>query len=223
MDIYESEKEQIEALKKWWKENGRPILIGLALGLGGVFGWTSWQSYQNARAEQASSQYTLVVNLARNNQLAQVRQVGEELIREHARSGYAALTARIIANAAYLQQELEEAKRHLNWAMENARRKELKLMARLRLARLLLGEEDHEGALALLEGVDAGNFRASYEEIRGDVFLAQGKRDAARSAYAVALANGIAIGENRARIQMKLDDLGTPAKPQEATEESNQP
>lgn len=215
MDIYESEKEQIEAIKKWWKENGRAVVVGLALGLGAVFGWTYWQSYQANQAEQVSLLYTRLINLASGDQLTEVRQEAENLIREYPTSGYAPLAALILARAAFQQQEADEAKRHLRWTMEQASRKELQMVARLRLARVLLGEGDYEGALGLLDGVDPGSFRAGYEELRGDVLLAQGHRDRARSAYKAALANIGPVGENRQRIQMKLDDLGRLEYPQQ--------
>ena len=56
-DTFDSEQEQIDAIKTWWKENGRVITVGLVLGLGGVFGWSTWQSYATAKAEQCLLQY----------------------------------------------------------------------------------------------------------------------------------------------------------------------
>ena len=43
MDIYASEEEQVQAIKKWGKENGPGIIAGLILGLGALFGWRYWQ------------------------------------------------------------------------------------------------------------------------------------------------------------------------------------
>jgi predicted negative regulator of RcsB-dependent stress response len=39
VDVYTTEDQQVEALKRWWKENAKSILLGVALGLAAVFGW----------------------------------------------------------------------------------------------------------------------------------------------------------------------------------------
>ncbi len=57
MDPYASENEQIELIKDWWKRNGMPILGGLCIGLGAIYGWRAWQSQVNTRADEASTAY----------------------------------------------------------------------------------------------------------------------------------------------------------------------
>ena len=44
MADYETEEEQIEALKDWWRENGNSLLIGVAVALVAVFGFRGWQT-----------------------------------------------------------------------------------------------------------------------------------------------------------------------------------
>ncbi len=36
MDAYVSEQEQVEQIRRWWKNNGNALLLGLALGIGGL-------------------------------------------------------------------------------------------------------------------------------------------------------------------------------------------
>ena len=57
MSDYLTEEEQVEALKKWWRENGKAIVGGAVLGLALVGGWQAWQSYQKGEAELASAYY----------------------------------------------------------------------------------------------------------------------------------------------------------------------
>jgi predicted negative regulator of RcsB-dependent stress response len=47
-----TEEEQIEALKRWWEENGKQTLLGIALIVGGYFGWQAWTDHG---VEQASA------------------------------------------------------------------------------------------------------------------------------------------------------------------------
>ena len=207
MEFYESEKEQIEALKKWWQDNGRVIVVGLVLGLGGVLGWRSWQGYQVSRAEQASAMFELVLGQTDRGNLEQAQAQGNNLVEQFPDSGYASLTALILAKTAHEQARLAEAKQHLRWVVDHGDRRELKLIARLRLGRLLRDEGDYDAALALLTDTGAGTFRALFEEARGDIFLVQGKDADARDAYQRAMAEG-----SNSRVATKLDDLGGPTR-----------
>ena len=77
---YETDKEQLDALKAWWKENGRVVVAGLVVGLGGVLGWTSWQSYTERQAENASRLYEEIVNWAASGNYQQVEELSETLL-----------------------------------------------------------------------------------------------------------------------------------------------
>ena len=55
MDEYSSEKEQIEEIKQWWKDNGTFIITGLVVGFGALGGWKYWQAYKEQRAATASA------------------------------------------------------------------------------------------------------------------------------------------------------------------------
>jgi len=59
---YDTEEQQIEELKKWWKENGIRVALGVAIGLGLIFGWQQWQSHTEQQAQSASGSYQQVLN-----------------------------------------------------------------------------------------------------------------------------------------------------------------
>lgn len=217
MSIYDSDSEQLEALKRWWKSNGRAVLIGLTLGLTGVLGWNYWRSYTNIQAEEASQRYDQLVVLFEAQDYAQAERHGSRLIEEFPESGYAGLASLLLARAAFEANDPDLTKRHLHWAMEHAEGLEVARIARLRLARLLLQEKAYTEALALLREIEPATFIGPYEEVRGDILSAQGNREEARAAYQKALAGLPPFGANRDRVQMKISDLGTlqypPAKP----------
>ena len=209
MNSYDSDKEQLEALRHWWKTNGRSVIAGLLLGLTGVLAWTAWSNYTHAQAEEASQRYDQLVALANKGDYPEAARHGERLIQDFPNSGYASLAVLILADAGFRADDLEAAKRHLRWAMAHGRELDIQQVARLRLARLLLDQQAYAEALSLLEGGEPGTFTAPYEEIRGDILAVQGQPDAARAAYQKALAALPPVGPNRDRVQMKLDDLGT--------------
>ena len=111
-----------------------------------------------------------------------------------------------------------EARHYLQWVVDHTGSPELKQVATLRLARLLLQTGKTDEALALLSDTVAHGFEAVYQETRGDILVAKGDRPAARIAYTRALANSTGTSGNRQLLQMKLDDLGPSPAQQSATE-----
>ena len=118
------------------------------------------------------------------------------------------ITAQKQVEEALRASEVTDAEQKLRWALDNAKRLEVRLVAKLRLARVLFGAGDHDAALALVTGVEPGGFAALYAELRGDILAARDDLQAARSAYQDALSGLPPVGTNRDRVRMKLDDLG---------------
>ena len=107
-----------------------------------------------------------------------------------------------------IKPDIDAAKNHLQWVLDNTDSDEFRHLARLRLSRLLLEEGDKEFALSLIENVYTGKFASSYHELRGDILLQQGDSKAAQDAYTQALSTQNSIRGNQSVVQMKLDDLG---------------
>lgn len=61
MQVYNSEEEQFEAVKGFFRENGKAIVVGVVLGIGGLFGWRYWQSHQHTTASLASLSFDQVM------------------------------------------------------------------------------------------------------------------------------------------------------------------
>ena len=199
--------EDVERLKTWWKENGRTVIGGVVFGLGSIIGWNAWLDYKERRAEQASQLYAGVVEAAVPGEHAAAHERTALLLSEFPRSGYATLGAFVAAGSAAAH-DRSGAKYHLEWITENAPRDEYRDLARIRLARILLDEEDPEAALALLDAVSPHGFGAVTGELRGDIHLARGAPDEARAAWQEVLADEGLLPSSRVRVRMKLDDLG---------------
>lgn len=207
-DIYDSEEEQLDALRRWWKENGLTVIVGLVVGLGGVFGWTAWQGYQQDQQEGASALYQRQANATASRDFPTADKAASELMEQYPSSGYAGLSALVMAKSAFEQGRTADAKRHLQGLMGSTGRLELKLTARLRLARIMLSEDEHDGALALLNADDLGTFEPAFDELRGDVFVAASDVAKAKQAYEEALNATDDPSADRRRVQLKLNDLG---------------
>ena len=211
MSAYETDEQQVEAIRKWWKENGKAVILGAVLTVAGIGAGSYWYQYQHTRAESASVEYSqLLTELGQDNREAVIKR-GEYLVNTYPKSGYAALAALIVAKARVEAGEMAAARAQLQWVIDNAEQPELKNVARLRLARIQLAEGNAQQALATLSGIDSDAFTAAAEEVRGDAYMAMGDTGAARTAYQKAL-DASEPGTDTRLLRMKLDNIGPPMK-----------
>ncbi|WP_339141664.1 YfgM family protein [Pseudoalteromonas galatheae] len=199
MEIYSTEEQQAEAIKRFFRENGTTIVVGAVLGLGGLYGWKAYNQSQIESAEAASEAYTQVVES--DDVLAK----SDAFVAANADSNYAVLAAFVAAKEAIDKDDLKLAAEKLTWAADNVANAELKATALLRLARVQASQSQYEQALATLAKPMPEAFKAQLAEIQGDIYLAQGDKDKARSAYQSALE--AAEGNSNPMLQIKLDDL----------------
>jgi predicted negative regulator of RcsB-dependent stress response len=203
MEQYVTEEQQVEAIKRFWKENGIPIVVGAALGLGGLFGWRYYNDAQIAAQEQASATYDVVTLDMIKNEAG--FSSAQSYIDENSDSGYALLMAFKLAQQAAESKDLTEAAKQLSFAASSADSASVKAIANLRVARVQLEQGMHEQALATLDNVLDEAFLAQRQETKGDVYQAQQLFDKARAAYSSALE----VNANNNILKMKLDNLAT--------------
>ncbi len=209
MDVYASEEEQVEALKKWWKDNGNGVVIGLLLGLAGLFGWNTWQANTKAKQEEASLGYQqLLVHVAKK-EAKDARYIGNNLITNYSDSPYASLSALSLAKLEVEDGQTAEARKHLQWVIANSKLPALKETAQVRIAAVSLSEGNADAALNELTAVSHCKQMVTCMELKGDILLAQGKHNDARSTYLQAISLAEADKSELSVIQLKLDDLGS--------------
>ena len=208
MEGYRTDEEQVEHLKKWWEENGKSIIGGIAIGLIAIFGWRGWNDHMVTQGEQASDLYEQMTADIRDEQGADTTAIADQINQDYKSTPYSTFSSLLQAREAVEKDDIESAKTHLQWVLDNTDNDEFRHIARLRLSRLLLTEGDKDAALSLLEKANPGNFASSYHELRGDILLQQGDTKAAEDAYTQALATQNSIRGNQSIVQMKLDDLG---------------
>jgi predicted negative regulator of RcsB-dependent stress response len=209
VDDYLSEREQVDRIRQWWKENGAWIIVGIGGGILTLLAWNWWQGYQRDRAEQASAIYSVVVEAAVEDRIDEVRLGVERLQAAHGRSPYLQHGRLALAAALARAGEPRAAIEQLELVLGEARDPQLALVARLRLARLWLAENEDERALRLVREVEAGAFAPALLEVEGDVLTARGDVAGAREAYSQALAGAAAMGPviDEEFVRLKLEAL----------------
>lgn len=203
------EQEQIAALKGWWQENGRLVVLAVTVAVlagAAYFGWRAWNDRQ---AAAGAALYQQVDQAARSGDARKVRDLATVLQKDYGRTAYAAMAGLMAAKAAFDTADRPAAKAQLEWVVEHARSPEMRDVARLRLAGVLLDEQDPAGALKLLDAKVPDAMTPLYADLKGDVFAAQGNKAEARAQYQLALDKSDARSPQRQVVQVKLDALGS--------------
>ncbi len=208
MAVDSYEEEQVEALKRWWKTNGGAVILGISLGLAALVGWRGWQAYTQSQAEQASALYQQSLVMFSQDKVEQGRGIAEQLLQHHPGSTYSALASLLLAAEDVKNENLDSAKARLDWVIKNADFGQLTQLARLRKARVLHAQEQYDQALQVLEQDRADGLEASFQALKGDIYLAKGQTDSAREAYRQALKLGKLSAAQHQLLQMKLENLG---------------
>jgi predicted negative regulator of RcsB-dependent stress response len=202
------EQEQVDALKAWWKENGKWVIGAMVVGLLGFAGIQFWKSHQAGQAAEAAKLYAEVVKQAGSNDPKRVGDAADALVSRYGSSAYAPRAQLLAAQSSLQARDVAHAKVQLQWVVEHASETGLQDAARLKLASVLLDEKKYDEALKQLDATHPEAFTGLYSDLKGDVLSAQGKVAEARAAYQQALDKTDAKSGYRNLIQLKLDGLG---------------
>ncbi len=203
---YQTEEEQIEAIKNWWKENGRAIILGLVLGIAGIGGYRYWEANVEEQAKLASMQFEEVVALSGKDKdkfSAKLKQIESQ----QAGNSYADLAAFVAAKKLVEDGKYSAAVEQLQWIIKNSKQDGFVHIARIRLAKVLLQMNKANEALTLIKDVKASGFDSTYAELRGDIYTALKSYSNARVEYQLALSGLNPGARRRSMVEMKLNNL----------------
>ncbi|TWX56970.1 YfgM family protein [Colwellia hornerae] len=204
MDVYQTEEQQVEAIKGFWKENGTAIIAGLVLGFAGFIGFNVYKDTQLENEVITSDAYQTVMESAGvDGKLFSAS--ASKFITENKDSSYASLTALALAKEAATHKDWPQVAIHLASAIESSTNQGIKAIASIRLARVQIQLEQYTEALATLSVTLPESFKSAIDETKGDAYFKQGKVELARNAYQAAL--DVEGQTNNGALQMKLNDL----------------
>ena len=202
------EQEQIAVIKDWWRKYGNLVitaLLALAVSVGGTL---AWRYYRTQQSSTAATLYSQLDTAEKANEAKKVQDIAATLASGHAGTAYAGMAALRAAKSFVAGNDLANARERLQWVVEKSSDDEMRDIARLRLAGVLLDEKKFDEALKLMDAKHVAAFDGLYADMRGDVLGAQGKRPEARAAYQTALEKLDARSSYRQLVQIKLDAMG---------------
>lgn len=202
------EQDQIDALRAFWNRWGTLILAVITAILLAIAGWRGYGWWQQKQSVEASVIHERLRKAVDARDLASVKQVSGELFEKYPGTLYASMGALLTAKAWFESGDLKAAKAPLQWVIDKSPDPDHRLVARLRLAGVLLDEKAYDEAIKMLAVSDAGAHVGAFADRRGDVLVAQAKPAEARTAYKEALEKLQPNSPLRQLVQLKLDALG---------------
>ena len=216
MNELRTEEEQVEALKKWWDENGKTLLLSVVVVAGGWFGWNSYQDNIRNTGEAASAVYAELVELSALPVAQQTDEVKtdiqaliERLTSEFSSTNYANIARLFEARMAADAGDFDAAAEALKTAIATADDGAVKYTAQARLANVLIQLEQFDAALAQVAVVPDPAYLPQFAEARGDAYFRKGDHGAAVTAYTEARDAAQGAGTNTQLLQRKIDSLAS--------------
>lgn len=208
------EQEQLDQLKHFWRQYGNLITWVLVLALGAFAAFNGWNMYQRSQAAKASVLFDELDKAVQAGDADKAARVFSDMKDHYGRTAYAEQAGLLAAKVQSDKGKADDARATLEWVANNAVEDEYRVIARLRLAGVLLDQKKYDDALKQLPA-DAGKaFEGLVADRRGDILQAQGKKDDAKAAYEQAWKAMDPAMEYRRLVEAKLTALG--AAPVEA-------
>ena len=206
------EQEQLDQLKHFWNTYGTLITWVVLLAAGAFMAWNGWQYFQRTKAAQASALYDEVERSAQANDAARIERALGEMKDRFAGTVYAQQAGLLAAKTLNEQGKADGSRAALEWVAQNAVDPGYQAIARLRLSGELLQQKAYDEALKQLASPAPKEFDALIADRKGDIYLAQGKRDEAKAEYQKAWTAFEPGNEYRRLVEIKLNAVGVDPK-----------
>lgn len=204
------EQEQLDALKAFWKQYGNLITWLLIAALSAYAAWNGYVWWQREQAQKSGAMFEQLERAALAGDADQAKRIFDDMKDRYPRTAYTQQGALLAAKTQHDKGQLDAAGQTLAWVSESAGETEYRAIARLRLAGLLLDQKKYDEALKQLDATVPKEFEPLVADRRGDVLLAQGKTDEAKSAYTKAWQAIAPSVDYRRLVEAKLTSLGAP-------------
>ncbi len=203
-----AELEQVERIKKWCREYGVGIIVGIVFAIIASMGWHYWQQKQENNLILASINYQNLLDASLNQKsAAPIIKIANTLLQNYSRTPYASLAALQLAKQAVNQNKLTDAERQLTWVVQHGQSGTLRAVARTRLARVLLAEGQPERALKLLDENDNIFYRPLILQEKGDIYSYLGHPSKALQNYIAAEKLFAKSAIDQPLLSMKINNL----------------
>lgn len=207
------EQEQLDEFKAFWNRWGNLLTWLLIAVMGAYAAWNGWNWWQRNQGVKAGAQFDAVEQAVVAGDLPRAQRVLQAMQSDHAGQVATSQAALRVAHAQSAAGQLEPARATLQWLAEHPADPGYGSIASLRLAGVLMTLGQADAALKALDGVRSAPFAGLAHDRRGDILMAQGKRDAARDEWKKAWDALDPRLEHRRTVGTKLASVGASPVP----------
>lgn len=204
MEVYSNENEQVDALKNFFAQNGKALVVGVVLGVGALLGWRYWSNHQDSGSREVSASYQKVTSALDATQPASLDAVAK-FASENSNT-YGALASLDLAKRYIDNNQLDKAVDQLQNGLKSTKDANLQAVLNLRLARIQLQQKQPDAVLKTLESVKGDGWAAIVADVRGEALLSKGDTKGARDAWSKGIASD-ASSTLKEMLQMKVNNL----------------
>ncbi len=207
------EQEKIDEAKAWWNRHGNKVIWGVTLFLLLVAGWRGWETWTRNQQAEASMLFDRAVQAARQNDTQGAKTLAAQIMDNQSWwqpgwRAYGAPAAWLAGRISHDAGDAKSARAQYEFALAHAVDESTRQIARLRLATLLLDQDEPDAALKQLETPFEPAFLGLAAQLKGDIHVARGDADQARAAYKLALETLSEASAFRSFVEARLDSLG---------------
>ena len=184
------------------------MIFGIVVGLGLMIGVGPYRTQTVNTQADASALYETVFEAVADGDADEAETAAADLFENYVSTVYPS-QARLAMARLYMDKGRDaDAAAALRAIVDEEPDSELGLVARLRLAKVLLYQDNALDVVDLLSNTSESAFSARYSEALGDAYVDIGEFADARDAYFVAMADSATMPTvDRVLVQMKIDDL----------------
>lgn len=204
MEVYSNENEQVDALRRFFANNGKALAVGVIVGIAALGGWRFWSSHQEGADKAASAQYQQLTSAMQADKPQTLEAVASFASENN--NTYGALAALDLAKQYVAANQLDKAITLLQSGLKDTKDANLQAVINLRLARIQLQKNQADAALTTLNNVKGDGWTAIVADIRGEALLSKGDKQGARDAWSKG-AESQASPALKQMLQMKMNNL----------------
>lgn len=204
MEVYSNENEQVDALRRFFANNGKALAVGVVIGIAALGGWRFWASHQVGADKAASAQYQKLTSAMQADKPQTLEAVASFASENN--NTYGALASLDLAKQYVETNQLDKAIALLQSGLKDTKDANLQAVINLRLARIQLQQNQADAALSTLNNVKGDGWTAIVADIRGEALLSKGDKQGARDAWSKG-AESQASPALKQMLQMKMNNL----------------
>ncbi|QKJ88218.1 hypothetical protein PMPD1_3295 [Paramixta manurensis] len=205
MEVYSNENEQVDALRRFFADNGKALVIGVVLGVGALVGWRYWSNHENGSAKETSAEYQKLTTELDGSKPQTVEAVTQ--FASNNNNTYGALASLDLAKQYVDKNDLGNAVTQLQRGLQDTKDANLQAVLNLRLARIQLQQKKADEVLKTLDGIKGDGWTAIVADLRGEALLSKGDKQGARDAWKKGI-DSDASPALKEMMQMKMNNLG---------------